>query len=395
MIAWWPAMLSWSARLDESEQPRGVMRNGGLEIDRVTTRRGFEEFARLPYAVYADADAWWPPDVQNEIELLTGRTALAAFLDIQPMVARRGGRVVARVSAVINHRYNQHWNEKLGHLVHFESMAGEEDAAVALIGAAVDSLDVRAMSAVRSGFAAFLDYPYAIDNYERLPSFLLRGNPPHYHRCFKNAGFITEKGQLDYTAPLTPPILARYRRAVQGARAAGVEIKSWREYGFLAAVDSWTDVTNAAFQRHWGWNPITREEVRPMLASLWETPVADLSMVAAIGADVVGAVFSVHDLSPVLARVRRGVRLDPERGGGTRGALINIGVLERARGRGIALAMAARSFLAMADRGMRHAGYTLVLDDNWASRRTAAALGARVTGNFLTYRRELGAAGRG
>ena len=85
--------------------------------------------------------------------------------------------------------------------------------------------------------------------------------------------------------------------------------------------------------------------------------------------------------------MRRGVRLDPERGGGTRGALINIGVVERARGRGVALAMAARSFLAMARRKMRFAGYTLVLDDNWASRRTALSLGAHVTGNFVTYRR--------
>ena len=71
--------------------------------------------------------------------------------------------------------------------------------------------------------------------------------------------------------------------------------------------------------------------------------------------------------------MRKGVRLEPERGGGTRGALINIGVLESARGRGIALAMAARSFLTMAARKMRFAGYTLVLDDNWASRRTARA----------------------
>ena len=31
----------------------------------------------------------------------------------------------------------------------------------------------------------------------------------------------------------------------------------------------------------------------------------------------------------------------------------------------------------------------LVLDDNWPSRRTAESLGARVTGNFVTYRREL------
>jgi hypothetical protein len=247
----------------------------------------------------------------------------------------------------------------------------------------------RSMRAVRSGFAAFLDYPYAIDNYGMLPSFLLRGNPPSYHRYFKQAGFVTEKGQVDYTAPLTPEIIARYTGMAQAAAASGVTIQSWREYGFLAAIDAWTDVTNSAFDRHWGWNPVTRAEVRPMLTSLWETPVADLSMLAAIDGECVGAVFSVPDLSPVLARVRRRARLDPERGGGTRGALINIGVVERARGRGVAIAMAARSFLAMARRKMRFAGYTLVLDDNWASRRTAQSLGAQVTGNFVTYRRDL------
>ena len=38
---------------------------------------------------------------------------------------------------------------------------------------------------------------------------------------------------------------------------------------------------------------------------------------------------------------------------------------------------------------VRHNGSaTLVLDDNWPSRRTAESLGARVTGNFVTYRRD-------
>jgi hypothetical protein len=91
----------------------------------------------------------------------------------------------------------------------------------------------------------------------------------------------------------------------------------------------------------------------------------------------------------MLVKVRAGAKLPPERGGGTRGALINIGVLESARGRGVALAMTARSFLAMAELKMRFAGYTLVLDDNWASRRTALSVGANVTGNFVTYRRDL------
>ena len=211
------------------------------------------------------------------------------------------GRLVARVSAVINRRYIEHWNEQLGQLIQFEALEGEDVAVAAMLDEAVQLLRERGMRAVRSGFAAFLDYPYAIDNYDSLPSFLLRGNPASYHRYFKEAGFVTEKGQVDYTARAH----ARNPRALSpdgrgGAPSAGVTIQSWREYGFLAAIDAWTDVTNAAFDRHWGWNPVTRAEVRPMLTSLWETPVADLSMLATIDGECVGAVFSVPDLSPAL-----------------------------------------------------------------------------------------------
>jgi hypothetical protein len=361
----------------------------GISVEQPSSREQLDEFARLPFQVYGARDAWWPPDVQNEVDLLSRRSLLSPYLEVVPFCARRAGRVVARVSAVVNRRYIKHWNEQLGQLIHFEALDGEEVAVAAMIGGALQSLRERGMRAARSGFAAFLDYPYAIDNYGSMPSFLLRGNSPSYHGYLKEAGFVTEKGQVDYTVAFTPEILERYRGMVRAAVGSGVAIQSWREFGFLAAIDSWTDVTNSSFDRHWGWNPVTRAEVRPMLTSLWETPVADLSMLASIDGQVVGAVFSVPDLSPTLARVRRGIRLEPERGGGTRGALINIGVVERARGRGVALAMAARSFLAMAQRRMRFAGYTLVLDDNWASRRTALGLGAHVTGNFVTYRRDL------
>ena len=359
-----------------------------IKVEQVSSPEGFERFARLPYEVYGARNAWWPPDVRNEVELLTGRALIAAHLELAPFCVWRDDRLVARVSAVINYRYNEHWREKLGQLIHFEALPDADDAVAALLAAAIDWLAKRRMQAARSGFAAFLDYPYAIDGYDQLPSFLLRGNPECYHRYFKNSRFYTEKGQVDYTAPLTPEALERYGEMVYSAQRAGVTLKSWREYGFLAAVDAWTDVINSAFSRHWGWNPISREEVRPMLLPLQGTPVANFSMIAEQDGAAVGAVFAVPDLTTMLARVRAGVKLRPERGGGTRGALINVGVVEMARSRGIARAMAGRSFTAMAHAGMRFAGYTLVLDDNWPSRHTAESLGGRVTGNFVAYRRD-------
>src|SRR2546421_2426061 len=196
-----------------------IPHQGPPAVERVTSRHALEEFARLPYQIYGARSAWWPPDVQNEVDFLSRRTPATAYLDVAPFCARRGDQMVARVTAVVNRRYNSHWNEHLGHLIHFEALEDEGDATVTMLEAAMKWLRDREMNAVRSGFAAFLDYPYSIDNYERLPSFLLRGNPAYYHRYLKDAGFEVEKGQIDYTAPLEAERLSRYREIVDGIPA--------------------------------------------------------------------------------------------------------------------------------------------------------------------------------
>jgi hypothetical protein len=66
---------------------------------------------------------------------------------------------------------------------------------------------------------------------------------------------------------------------------------------------------------------------------------------------------------------------------------LGIGVLETARGQGVNLGMASYSYLHLIKNGSKYLSYTLVLDDNWPSRRTAEKLGAKVCANYVTYRR--------
>jgi hypothetical protein len=67
--------------------------------------------------------------------------------------------------------------------------------------------------------------------------------------------------------------------------------------------------------------------------------------------------------------------------------VLGIGVRESARGRGVNLAMAAYAYLERVRCGAQYVSYTMVVDDNWPSRRTAEKLGAVVCANYLTYRR--------
>ena len=110
----------------------------------------------------------------------------------------------------------------------------------------------------------------------------------------------------------------------------------------------------------------------------------DVSVMAFQGDEPVGVVWALPHFTelPVLAPGR--TLADAERLN-----FLGIGVRKLARGQGVNLAMAARCYLELIARGATHLSYTLVLDDNWPSRRTAEKLGAQVCANYVTYRRSL------
>ena len=62
-----------------------------IRIEAINSPQAFEEFARLPYEVYADREAWWPPDIRNEVDLLAGRTLTAPYLGLLEHACARGG----------------------------------------------------------------------------------------------------------------------------------------------------------------------------------------------------------------------------------------------------------------------------------------------------------------
>ena len=76
-------------------------------------------------------------------------------------------------------------------------------------------------------------------------------------------------------------------------------------------------------------------------------------------------------------------------GGEEKVNFLGIGVHRDARGQGVNLGMAANAYLELARHGVPYLSYTLVLDDNWPSRRTAEKLGAYVCASYVTYRRNL------
>lgn len=349
-----------------------------LRIERVQGADAIAEFVALHDRVYAGRSARWPnPPLQGP--MLLGQTPLTAEREVQPFVAREGGEVVARVTAAVDRPYLQHWGEKLGHLLMFEALPEAREASVRLLDEACAWLAGRGMEAARNGFGLF-DMPFNTDAYDALPPSVMRQNPPSHHGHVKAAGFETEQGFVDYALRVTPALVERWRESVESARKQGFELVPFADVPAPERGELLAALWNETFASHWGWCPVAPEITRLFVPD--GSPALDTSVFAYAEGEPVGLCFVSPD-DPSHATFAPGREPRPEE----QLNVLVIGVRAPARGRGLNYAMAGHAFLELARRGWTHCSYTLVLDDNWPSRRTGEGLGASLCANYVAYRR--------
>jgi GNAT superfamily N-acetyltransferase len=182
---------------------------------------------------------------------------------------------------------------------------------------------------------------------------------------------------------------------VERASLSGVSLRSIDFDRLEEDTVLFTEVCNDTFSEHWGAHPATVATMRGLTYGLKDFLVADFIGFAETDGETIGMVYSFPDLNQAFHKMR-GKKLEDNMGEFQKalqqidhGVLLIIGVKKKYRGRGVNLALAAKSYLAMIDLGYKTGSYTIVLDDNLPSRRTAERLGGRVVRNSVIYRRSL------
>jgi GNAT superfamily N-acetyltransferase len=281
----------------------------------------------------------------------------------------------------MDEHYNRHWQDHLGHIIMFEALPDSREATQLLIDAACEWLKQQGAEAARAGFG-LLDFPFVIDDYDSLPPELARQNPDYYHRLLKDAGFESEKGWVDYKIKVRPEIVERCEHALDSAHRRGYEIVPLKDLPDIRRVTDFTDTWKDSFKAHWGFTPLTADEISVLFEAFKSAGVFETSVIAYYTGAPVGMLFVVPEVTAT-AIVKAGrILKDSEKLN-----ILAIGVRQSARGHGVNLAIAAYAYLELIRRGAKYLSYTLVLDDNWPSRRTAEKLGAFVCANYMVYRR--------
>ena len=365
-----------------------------MKVRQLSTPEEFQRYVEFTQEVYRENPHWVPPDAHHLTKVLAGQGGFGSELKIQPFWVEDGGRLLATVTAVTSPVYDRHWNEKMGHLLFFEALANQNEAVESLLSAACDWLKTEGCEAARLSMLPGMQLPITIDAYDEVPTIFHTFNPAYYHSYIKNGGFVTEKGVVQYQIQFTSELAERYREMVERATSSGISLRSCDFERLEQENETFTNIFNETFSAHWGFMPLPVEVMRGLTVDLKDLLVADFMVFAEADGQTAGAVYSLPDLNQALHPMRgRSIEenfaeFQQHLANVDHGVLLVIGVKKEYRGRGVNLALAAKSYLAMIERGYKTASYTVVMDDNWPSRKTAEKLGGRVTRNFDVYRKE-------
>jgi hypothetical protein len=372
----------------------------GLEISPVTRRRDLRTFIRLPWRIYRNEPNWVPPLLRDERKRLdSGRNPFFEHADAQLFLARRDGEPVGRISAQVDSNFNRFQDNRWGLFGFFEC---EEDPEAA--GGLFDAAGAWLAERDRDRMVGPMDFTtndtcgVLIDGYDRRPVILTPYSRRYYPALYEGAGLGKAMDLYMWSVEVTDrervhPAIWKVAAEVESKH--GIVCRQMRLDDFEAELRRFLEVYNAAWERNWGFVPLTDSEVRYFARELRPVLDENWALIAERGDEVVGAALTLPDYNAVLHRLngrllpfgwlralRLRRRIDWVR-------VFALGVKPEQQHTGVAARFYQMHFDAAERTGVRGAETGWILETNQAMNRAMEGMGGRIVRRYRLYQRPL------
>lgn len=251
----------------------------------VTTKREMKQFICFNYKLYKDSP-YAVPELYNDVRdtLDSEKNAAFEFCEAQPFIALRGGEVVGRIVAIINHKANATWNKKA---VRFGWVDFIDDAEVAdALFATVEQWGrERGMTEVHGplGFTDFDPEGMLVEGFDRIGTMATIYNYPYYPVHMERMGYAKDVDWVEYllTAPeALPEKHARITRIVK--EKFGLRVVKYNSHAKLARERGTAifELLNEAYAHLYGYSALSPKQIQQYIDMY--LPLLDLRLVPLI-----------------------------------------------------------------------------------------------------------------
>lgn len=276
----------------------------GLLIKNVTGRAEMRQFLSLPWEIYKDDPHWIPPLKSSVAEILdTKKHPFWKFSERELFLAKRNGKVIGRIVALVDHNYNRYHQERSGAWGFFECLQDSE-ATLGLFNAAEKWVKERGMSIIRGPLNPSSNYEIGtlIQGFTKVPALMMPYNPPYYLELIYGAGYRKEKDLFSYriTREFETPTWI-FELSEKLCRNNDISIrrpKKWKRDDIRLMCSIYKD----CWAENWGFVPLTAAEEDELAKNLLFLIEPDLAFFIYYGEEPAGIGVLLPDFNPLLKR---------------------------------------------------------------------------------------------
>lgn len=292
-----------------------------ITVREVVTPRDLARFIDFAYRHY-ESDPVWVPPLRRDVHKLLTRAGNPFFEHAEAayFLCERGSEVVGRIAAIENRLHNQVHGDRVGFFGFYEAV-DDHEVARRLVDAAASWCGARGLSVLRgpASFSVNHECGLLVENFTAPPTFMMPYNPPYYVAQLEAAGFITAKNLLVYQGGDENQLRPVPDRLTRGTdvirRRQGITLRALDLNRYSAEVEQIKALYNGAWEKNWGFVPMTDREIDVMAEEFRPVVVPDLVPFAIKDDKVIGFALALPDLN---------VALRANRGGGFLGGALRI-----------------------------------------------------------------------
>jgi len=375
---------------------------GPLRIVRARSRAAVEEFVECAYRLRTSDPRWVPP-LRRDVRILLDRLRhpFHRHARVEYFLARRGNATVGRIAAILNHAHNVAHGENVGFFGFLEAVHDREVFA-ALLKAAETWCRREGLDAMRGpcSFSTNEECGLLVEGHDISPAVMTPHNPPWYQGHVEALGYakaedllcwwLTYETYSDRILRMAEMVEKRLERQGVRVQMRTLDVKRWTDE--VATVKR---LYNKAWERNWGFVPMTEDEMDFVAKELRPVVEPELVYFAEVEGEPVGFTLALPEWNMVLRHM--GGRLNPWtiakalalKSSVNALRLMMMGVLPEYRGRGLEVLMYRAMFERAPKLGISEGELSWILERNTAMNRALEAMGARVYRRYRIYEKPL------
>lgn len=342
-------------------------------IDVIEVNDGnLDDFIELPSLLFSD-DPFFIPQLKREMRLQFSRkNPFFGHADVRFYVARTSSGNAGRIVSFVNRAHNVFHGDRTGFFGFFDSV---NDLAVssALFDRAAGHLSSEGMTVMRGpmNFSTNEECGFLLEGFYEPPMLMTPYNPPYYNDLAAGCGFAKSKDLLGFIHTVQDSLPEKVLRVADLSERRGIAVRPINKKQFQAEMLVFKEVYNSAWERNWGFIPLTDEEVYYLGERLKQIARPELILIAEDKGSPVGFLGLLPDFNAVLKHMKG--RLNPvtilkalyysRKISDLR--LLLLGINKEYRNKGIEALLIREGFKGIKDGGYKRVEFSWVLEDNF------------------------------